>query len=94
MTRDPLFQVTVHYQTEAGDASSATVDVRASNEDSAIATAQARIAHDRRRKVGVVIGGDVEPVNRCSCGITVFRSSDNTTGLCTGCERKASRASA
>lgn len=29
-----------------------------------------------------------EPVQTCSgCGITVFASSDNKSGLCTGCER-------
>jgi hypothetical protein len=31
-----------------------------------------------------------EPVQTCAgCGITVFASSDNKTGLCTGCQRKA-----
>lgn len=30
----------------------------------------------------------VPPVIRCwRCGITVFASSDNKTGLCTGCEK-------
>lgn len=54
------FRATVDYQTEGGDASSASLDVAADSEESANAIAQSRVAHDRRRRVGKVVGGTVE----------------------------------
>ncbi len=53
------YQVTVLYRTASGNASGASFDVLAASYESAIASAQAALRNDKRRRVGSIDGGDV-----------------------------------
>lgn len=54
------FRVTLDYQTEAGDASSARYDVEAEDENEAQASAVRLLETDKRRRPGKIVAGTVE----------------------------------
>ena len=58
----PNVLATINYQTDAGDAASARLEVYAPDADAAIRVAQEKLRNDRRRNVGKFQGGEVEDI--------------------------------